>query len=183
MSAQNVRRSRASRTTRIAMMVGVPLLAVATAACGGSSSASSTGSGGGTGTTTAGSGDTLAVADTSLGSVLVDGDGMTVYLLTADSPDTSSCAAQCLGDWPAVAPATGTPKLGPGVVAKVGQTTTPDGTKILTAGGWPLYTFIQDQAPGDVTGEGVQSYGGVWYAVSPSGQPVKAASSSSGRSY
>ncbi|MEO6822469.1 MAG: hypothetical protein ABI468_08545 [Candidatus Nanopelagicales bacterium] len=105
---------------------------------------------------------------------------MTVYLLTADSPGMSSCSAPCLANWPAVS---GVATGGPGVVAKVGQATTTGGASILTAGGWPLYTFVQDHAPGDVSGEGVQSFGGTWYAVSPSGQPVKTAASSSARSY
>ncbi len=182
MSPESVRNPSTRRTARIAMIVGVPLLAVITAACGSSSSASSTGSGGGTSPTTPPSGQSLAVADTSLGAVLVDGNGMTVYMLTADSPGKSSCATQCLVYWPAVSVA-GTPTVGSGVVAKVGQGTTPDGAPILTAGGWPLYTYVQDHAPGDVTGEGVQSFGGTWYALSPDGQPVKATASSSGRSY
>jgi hypothetical protein len=65
------------------------------------------------------------------------------------------------------------------VTAKVASTATTGGSKIATVGGWPVYTFIQDQKPGDVTGEGMANFGGVWYAVSPSGQPVKAAGGSS----
>ena len=41
---------------------------------------------------------------------------------------------------------------------------------IRTAGGWPPYTFVKDQVPGNVKGEGVKTFGGTWYAVSPSGQ-------------
>jgi predicted lipoprotein with Yx(FWY)xxD motif len=119
---------------------------------------------------------TLHVASTSLGKVLVDGAGRTVYLLTADSPGTSTCNAGCLSAWPAVAPPSASAL--PGVTGAVGRTTTPDGTAIATVGGWPLYTFVRDAKPGDVTGEGVQSFGGTWYAVSPDGQPVKAGSAS-----
>jgi predicted lipoprotein with Yx(FWY)xxD motif len=118
---------------------------------------------------------TLHVASTSLGEVLVDGAGRTVYLLTADSPGRSSCAGSCLAAWPAVAPPSSSAL--PGITAAVGRATTPDGTAIATVGGWPLYTFVKDTKPGDVTGEGVQSFGGTWYAVSPSGQPVKAGAS------
>jgi hypothetical protein len=50
---------------------------------------------------------------------------------------------------------------------------------MLTAGGWPLYTFVKDKAPGDVTGQGVKNFGGTWYAVSPSGVAVKSTPSSS----
>lgn len=114
----------------------------------------------------------IHVASTSLGAVLVDGVGRTVYLLTADKPGRSSCDATCLAYWPAVAPSAGGAL--PGVTAQVGRATTPGGTAIATVGGWPLYTYVQDAKPGDVTGEGVRSFGGTWYAVSPSGQPVKA---------
>ena len=68
------------------------------------------------------------------------------------------------------------------MTAKVASTTATSGAKIATAGGWPLYTFVQDQKPGDVTGEGISSFGGVWYAVSPSGQPIKGATSGSSSS-
>ena len=150
------------------------LVLSACASSGSSTTATSTGStpsgsGGGTG---------LHVASTSLGQVLVDAQGRTVYLLTADSPNHSSCSSACLQYWPPVAPGSSAAS----VTAKVASTTTTGGQKIATAGGWPLYTFIQDQKPGDVSGEGVHSFGGVWYAVSPSGQPVTsgAGSSSSG---
>jgi hypothetical protein len=53
-----------------------------------------------------------------------------------------------------------------------GRTATPDGTAIATVAGHPVYTFSQDQQPGDVNGEGVAEFGGTWYAVSPTGQPV-----------
>jgi hypothetical protein len=73
-----------------------------------------------------------------------------------------------------------------GVTATIGRTTSTAGSAMVTVAGWPLYSFIKDQAAGDVTGEGMASFGGVWYAVSPDGQPVKrtgagSASSSSSR--
>jgi predicted lipoprotein with Yx(FWY)xxD motif len=167
MSATRTQVTKRRAAARVAAAVAVPLLAVITAACGSTSSSTA---GAADGPAAAASG--VAVGQTSLGPVLVDSEGMTVYLLTADSPGHSSCAAQCLANWPAV-PASDHPAAG--VTAKLGQTTTPDGEPILTVGGWPLYTFVQDQAPGDVVGEGVQSFGGTWYAVSPDGQPVKSA--------
>jgi predicted lipoprotein with Yx(FWY)xxD motif len=107
--------------------------------------------------------------------VLVDSSGKTVYMLTADSSGHSTCSASCLQYWPPVGPGSAAST----VTAKVASTTTTGGSKIATVGGWPVYTFIQDQKPGDVTGEGIANFGGVWYAVSPSGQPVKAAGGSS----
>ena len=153
------------------------------AACGSTttagSSPASSGSGGAATSSPAAAG-ALAVRTTSLGPVLVDARGRTVYLLTADSPGHSSCASSCLRYWPAVPAGASTPTSLPGISATIGTTATMAGGKALTAGGWPLYTFVQDSKPGDVTGQGVKSFGGTWYAVSPAGKPVTTAPSSSG---
>jgi predicted lipoprotein with Yx(FWY)xxD motif len=118
----------------------------------------------------------ISVASTSLGKVLVDGRGMTLYVLSADSVGTSTCSTQCLQFWPAVAPG-GTQK----VSAATGRTTTPDGTAIATVGGHPVYAFALDHKPGDVNGQGISEFGGTWYAASPTGQPVTSGASSSAK--
>ena len=124
---------------------------------------------------TSASGGALAVATTSLGPVLVDSKGLTVYLLTADTPGHSTCSAQCLQYWPIVAAPSGTGMSPvPGISAALTTSTSTSGASMVAAGGWPLYTFVKDQAPGDVTGEGVKTFGGTWYAVSPSGTAVTA---------
>jgi predicted lipoprotein with Yx(FWY)xxD motif len=128
----------------------------------------------------------IGVAQTSLGKVLVDGRGMTLYTLSADGQDHSTCATDCLQFWPAASPAHGGKLSVP-----LGRTTTPDGTAIATVAGHPVYTFSQDQQPGDVNGEGVNEFGGTWYALSPTGQSVTSAqapssgssSSTTGRGY
>jgi len=146
-------------------------------ACGsGSGSGSTASQSGGTGGAGGAGTPGLSVASTSLGKVLVDRQGMTLYVLSADSTNTSTCSAQCLQFWPAAAPG-GTQK----VSAATGHTTTPDGTAIATVGGHPVYAFSLDHKPGDVNGEGISEFGGTWYAASPTGQPVtgKASGSSS----
>lgn len=165
----------------IKLLVLGSVLAAGLTACGGSSPSGTTSSGGAgsSGSSApAATGAVLAPAHTSLGTVLVDHAGRTVYLLTADSPGHSSCNAQCVAYWPAVKPASPVKPLA-GISAKIGTAKLPSGGSTVTVGGWPVYTFVQDGSPGDVTGEGVKSFGGVWYAVSPSGQPVKSASSPS----
>jgi predicted lipoprotein with Yx(FWY)xxD motif len=159
--------------------------------CGGGSSSSGASSGGAAsgggssgGSSSAGvkaAGATKATAalqvhHTSLGNVLVNGQGMTVYMLTADKPGHSSCSTQCLGYWSPVPPVA-KPGTLHGISAKVASTASMAGKPMATAGGWPLYTYVGDHGPGDTTGEGIRTFGGVWYAVSPSGQPVKAGSS------
>ena len=51
----------------------------------------------------------------------------------------------------------------------LGTTTRTDGTVQVTYNGWPLYYYVKDKAPGDVTGQDV---GGVWYVVSAAGEQV-----------
>jgi predicted lipoprotein with Yx(FWY)xxD motif len=153
---------------KIPTLVAVAATALLTlSACGnGSSSTAAQQPAGGTsagGTTAHG----LGIADTSLGKVLVDSRGMTLYTLSADGQDHSTCSSQCLQFWPAVAPA----KAGR-LSVTTGRTATPDGTAIATVAGHPVYTFSQDQQPGDVNGEGVDEFGGVWHAVSPTGGAV-----------
>ncbi|MDX6358078.1 MAG: hypothetical protein QOH37_1132 [Nocardioidaceae bacterium] len=160
------------------------LMAVAAAslltlsACGSSSSTTATPAGGGGASSAPATGSGLHVADTSLGKVLVDANGRTVYMFSPDSSGKSTCDSSCLQYWPPVAPG----KAASTVTGKVASTSTTAGGKIATVAGWPLYTFIQDQQPGDVAGEGFNDFGGVWYAVSPSGQPVKGAGASSSSS-
>ncbi len=146
--------------------------AVTLAACGGAASGTTAG---GTGGTTPAPGPGLHVATTSLGKVLVDADGNTVYLLTADSRGTSTCGSDCLSLWPAVSP--GHTKL----AVPVGSTKTPAGTATATVAGQPVYTFANDHGPGQVNGEGIQAFGGTWYAVSPSGTAVTGATGGSSR--
>jgi predicted lipoprotein with Yx(FWY)xxD motif len=107
------------------------------------------------------------VATTSLGKVLVDSQGMTLYTLSADSRNTSTCDAQCLQFWPPAAPS-GAGKL----AVAAGQTKATNGSAIATVAGHPVYTFSQDSKPGDVNGEGLNEFGGLWYAVSPTGKSV-----------
>ena len=151
-------------------LVPLSLLALTLAACGGG--AATTSSSSSTGTAASSSGAAVSVASTSLGRVLVDSHGHTLYMLTADSRGHSTCNAQCLAYWPAVAVPKSLPHAFAGVTATVSSTALPSGGRTLTAGGLPLYTFIKDQKPGDVTGQGLALFGGTWYAVSPSGHSV-----------
>ena len=111
---------------------------------------------------------TVATAETDLGPVLVDGDGMTLYLFVPDAQGAPTCVEECAGNWPAVVgPAT----AGEGVDdSLLGTATRPDDdSEQATYNGWPLYTFGGDQAPGDVNGQGV---GDVWFAMDAEGNAV-----------
>lgn len=138
------------------------------AACGGSSSVS--GSSGDS--QAAGSSDGVVhAAKTSLGSVLVTSKGRVIYLLTSDKSGRSSCSDSCLQVWPPVSAGTGTPSA-TGVSAKLGVLSRPDGTRQLTVAGHPAYTYASDTAAGQTAGQGIRSYGGTWWALSPAGTAI-----------
>lgn len=109
-----------------------------------------------------------------LGSFLVDDKGMTLYLFTKDTPNTTVCYDKCATAWPPLL-TTGDPVAGEGVDAsKLGTTTRKDGSIQVTYNTWPLYYYEKDKAPGDVVGQDV---GGVWFVVSPAGEKVESAAS------
>jgi predicted lipoprotein with Yx(FWY)xxD motif len=146
--------------------------ASAAGADGGDGYTRGSGSGYGSGSGSGAPADAPAVslAKTGLGNVLVDGNGMTLYLFAPDTATTSACKGACASNWP---PLTGgTPKLGAGLDAEDFATISrDDGTKQLTFYGHPLYTFVGDQSAGDTTGQG--QGGGKWHAVDSDGKPIK----------
>ena len=113
---------------------------------------------------------TLATAATGLGTIVVDGNGMTVYQFDNDMQggDSSSCSGQCATLWPAVHGGAQAPQLD-GVTGTVGTITGTDGQPQLTLNGWPLYYYQGDTAAGDTKGQGV---GGIWWVLTPAGERV-----------
>jgi len=111
-----------------------------------------------------------------LGKVLVDGQGFTLYLFVADKESgKSSCYGPCASGWPPLLLPVGvtTPLAGPGVSTKILSTTKrTDGTTQLTYNQWPLYLWVNDSAPGQATGQGLNNLGGLWYVVSPNGHAI-----------
>ena len=94
---------------------------------------------------------------------------MTLYVFLPDDAGPSICMDQCLAAWPALAgPAT----AGDGAdESLLGTAACDDGSEQATYNGWPLYYFAQDEAPGDVNGQGV---GDNWYVVDASGEMIDA---------
>lgn len=120
----------------------------------------------------------VEVADTSLGEILVDGEGRTLYLFTEDSPGESVCEGNCLDAWPVFE---GEPDAGDGVDADLlGSIERADGTVQATYGDWPLYYYAADaaaDAAGDVEGQGVND---VWFVVDATGHAVEQAPDDTG---
>lgn len=111
---------------------------------------------------------TVQLGESDLGSILVDADGMTLYLFEADTDGSSTCYDDCAASWPALID--DAPSAGAEVdESLLGTTERDDGQVQVTYGGQPLYSFASDQAPGDVEGQGV---GDVWFVVDASGDAV-----------
>jgi predicted lipoprotein with Yx(FWY)xxD motif len=162
---------------------------VAIAGCGGGSSSSTSPSTSAAGTTSGGAATIDVANNPQVGQILTDSKGETVYVFAKDTNGKSECSGSCAGVWPPV-PTSGSPKAGTGVDAsKLGTTKRSDGSTQVTYDGRPLYTYTADTSPGDTTGNGVNLYGALWYAVQPNGSnaPVGGSSGSgsttSGSSY
>ena len=147
------------------LLVPLPFALLALAGCGGNGSHALP-------TTTNGRAATLGVAKTNLGDVLVDRKGRTLYFFARDSGTRSDCTGACAVNWPPLR-VRGNPLVGSGArPSDVGTTARPDGNSQLTYNGHPLYTYVNDRKPGDANGEGVNAFGGFWFAVSPAGDKV-----------
>ncbi|ADI15273.1 COG4315 family predicted lipoprotein [Truepera radiovictrix] len=121
----------------------------------------------------------VAESDT-LGAHLVDGEGMTLYLFLNDSEGVSTCEGECAANWPPLL-TDGNVVAGEGVDPELlGTTERSDGSLQVTYNGWPLYFWVQDVAPGDATGQGVND---VWYVVSPEGEAITEEQGASAEGY
>lgn len=99
-----------------------------------------------------------------LGTILVDSAGKTVYTFTKDGAAVE-CTETCLAVWPAVLLPDGTDSAtGAEGVTGLGVTSGAGGEQV-TVDGLPLYTFSGDSAAGDVNGDNVEGFGGLWRAV------------------
>ncbi len=118
----------------------------------------------------------VSTGHTSLGTVLVNSKGLTLYLFEGDSGKKLGCSGDCLSDWP---PLTGTGVAKGGAKASdLGTVKRGSGTQV-TYDGHPLYTFAGDSKAGQTNGEGIVLNGKKWYAVSPSGSAMTASTKGS----
>lgn len=129
----------------------------------------------------AGAGVKVAVASSGLGRILVDGRGRTLYLFQKDKRGQSACVGQCTVFWPPLI-ASGKPLATAGAKASLlGTTKRADGRLQVTYNHHPLYRFSKDTAKGQTNGEGINTFGATWYAVSSAGAKVaKSVSAGSG---
>jgi predicted lipoprotein with Yx(FWY)xxD motif len=117
-------------------------------------------------------GATVDLRKTSLGRVLVNSKGHTLYLFKKDRNGKSSCSGNCATFWPPLI-AHGKPTAGTGVKASLlGTTRRSNGSRQVTYNKHPLYTYTLDKKAGQTKGEGVLAFGAKWYGVSAKGRAV-----------
>ena len=115
----------------------------------------------------AAAGGAIEVSSTDLGDILVDSEGMTLYVFDNDTDGTSTCTGDCVANWP---PLTGDVTAGEGVDdSLLGTTERDDGSMQVTYSDQPLYYFAGDQSAGDLNGQAV---GGIWWVVGADGEKI-----------
>jgi predicted lipoprotein with Yx(FWY)xxD motif len=172
------RRSGLLRRPLVALvaLAAVGVLAAGCGSNGSGSSSSGMGGYGSSGTAPASGGAssvaTVSATSTSLGMILVDGSGRTLYLFEKDQPNQSACAGACAAAWP-VDQSSSTPKAGSGATASLlGTIKRGDGSTQVTYNKHPLYYFSGDSGAGQQHGQGVDAFGAAWFAVTPTGGAV-----------
>jgi predicted lipoprotein with Yx(FWY)xxD motif len=158
----------------IALAIAPAAVAVFAAGCGGGGSSGSAGSGYGGAAKPAASSARAAVAvrTTQLGPTLVDRTGRTLYLFEKDKTTASTCDGACASVWPPLT-TNGKPQAQAGTsAAKLGTTKRKDGKIEVTYAGHPLYYYVSDTKPGQLSGEGLDQFGATWDALAPSGEGI-----------
>jgi predicted lipoprotein with Yx(FWY)xxD motif len=114
----------------------------------------------------------IALADSSLGQIIVDGEGKTLYMFDPDTAGSPTCYDDCATAWPPLlADDAASVTAGTGLDAsKITVVDRTDGGKQVKYGNWPLYYFANDAAAGDTNGQGVQD---VWWVIGADGEPIK----------
>ena len=165
----------------LATLALLAALGLALAACGGSSGGSG-GSGYGaspkpaaTTAPAAAAGVGVMVSKGSLGDILTDPKGRTLYVFNKDKGDQSACSGACASSWPALTTSgAGAPTAGSGVdSAKLATAKQADGSTQVTYDGHPLYYFAGDSAAGQTNGQGLNK---LWWVVGANGTPIMTAS-------
>jgi predicted lipoprotein with Yx(FWY)xxD motif len=168
------------------VLVGGTAIAVAAimAGCGGGSNKPTTSTS--SSSSTANPGSTFSIANVSgVGSVVVDGNGRTVYILTSGGHTNVPCSEDngCTAVWPDLPLPKGVSAAtaGTGIKASLlGTKKSKDGETHATYNGWLMYEYTGDTGPGQAKGQGIKSFGGTWYVLKASGNPVTSSSGGSG---
>jgi predicted lipoprotein with Yx(FWY)xxD motif len=151
---------------RSVLALALPVLAVGVAACGDNGGSSAYVQ------PPASTAASVKLESTSLGKILADGHGRTLYLFEKDKGPKSTCFGACAAAWPPLT-TQAKPKAGAGVsAAKLGTIGRGGGSEVTYAG-HPLYLYAGDHAPGQANGQALDQFGAEWYALSGTGHKVE----------
>lgn len=101
----------------------------------------------------------ITKVETSKGEVLGDKDGISLYTFKKDTKGVSNCYDDCAAKWPPFAAEEDAKAAGEYTIVE-----RKDGTKQWAKDGMPLYYWVKDEKPGDVSGDGVKE---VWDLARP----------------
>jgi predicted lipoprotein with Yx(FWY)xxD motif len=108
-----------------------------------------------------------------LGEYLTDQEGRSLYMFDLDTDFTSNCYDDCARLWLPYVIDTGVTIFDNIKENLLGRFTRSDGQHHLTYNKLPLYFYDKDMMPGDVLGHGLNSFGGRWFLMSPTGTPIR----------
>jgi predicted lipoprotein with Yx(FWY)xxD motif len=128
-------------------------------------------------------GPSVKLGSTSLGRVLVDSHGKTLYIWAHDKGSKSTCYGDCAEYWPPLITRGSAVAMGGVNQSLLSMSRRSDGRMQVTYAGHPLYYFVQDTRPGQTKGEGLTGFGGRWDPISASGRAVRKANNSNNGSY
>jgi predicted lipoprotein with Yx(FWY)xxD motif len=118
----------------------------------------------------------VSAAGSSLGKIIVDGHGRTLYLFEKDQRGRSACSGSCAMYWPPLI-TRGKPIAGRGLKSSLlGTIRRANGARQVTYAGHPLYRYALDTKAGQTNGEGLQDFGAGWDALSPAGKKIESGS-------
>jgi predicted lipoprotein with Yx(FWY)xxD motif len=141
----------------------------------------------------------LTVVEADFGEYVADAEGRALYLFTADEHGDeearertgepiwpylvngeehreqaqSACYGDCAAAWPPLVADAAAAVDDRVEVEEISIVPRRDDLSQVAYAGRPLYYFVRDAGPGDVSGQGVESFGGAWYLVSPDGEAIE----------
>jgi predicted lipoprotein with Yx(FWY)xxD motif len=145
---------------RVNLVLALAGISVAVAACGGSPPARQAASSPTPAASAPSNQRQEAAAPTapSVGGIMVNDRGMTVYSFDRDQPSRSACTGRCEQNWrPVLA------RPNPVLSHEWTTVTRRDGGQQWAYLGRPLYTSARDRQAGDMTGDGLDN--GQWHVV------------------
>jgi predicted lipoprotein with Yx(FWY)xxD motif len=156
----------------VALLAACGSSGTSSSSSGGSAPAASSGSSSATAASTSASG--IKTVSSTGGTVLTNAQGFTLYWFAIDTKTKSNCTGTCATFWP---PVIGKPTMAAGssLTGKWGTIKRANGQLQATYDGHPLYLYKGDTAAGEVHGNSLNTAGGLWWAMTPSGAKLTTA--------